>query len=209
MLRNLKSHNYGMTIYTIFLSTLLVISVSCYGAPVDVVFMGDSITEWWENEDPSFFANKPYVNRGISGQTTGEMLERFERDVIESKPTTVVILAGTNDIAEMNGPITNQEIMKNIAAMAEMAHEHKIRVVLCSVLPAHRLRAPGKIIKLNSMIKSYAEKNKHAYVDYYSAMVDDNKRLKSDYTEDGLHPNVAGYKVMAPLVEKAISESRR
>jgi lysophospholipase L1-like esterase len=201
-----------MTIYTIFLSILLVISVSCYGAPAGVVFMGDSITEWWQTEDPSFFAGKPYINRGISGQTTGEMLKRFRQDVIESKPKTVVILAGTNDIAENRGPITVKEIMENIAAMAKMAQDHRIRVVLCSVLPAYnrpRLLPPKKIAILNSMIKDYADKNKHIYIDYYSAMVDDNKNLKLNYTEDGIHPNLNGYKVMEPLVEKAISDSLR
>jgi lysophospholipase L1-like esterase len=190
----------------------LFISTMCHAAPANVVFMGDSITASWLTDDPSFFTDKSYINRGISGETTADMLKRFEQDVIQLEPSTVVILAGTNDIAENGGPVTNQQIMENIAAMAKMAQDHKINVVLCSLLPVYDypwrpgLNPPKKILALNLLIKNYADENHHIYVDYYSAMVDEKKGLKAEYSEDGVHPNLAGYKVMEPLVEDAISE---
>jgi lysophospholipase L1-like esterase len=189
----------------------LLISAMSHAAPGEVVFMGDSITANWLSEDPEFFAGR-YVNRGISGQTTEDMLKRFESDVIQLEPATVVILAGTNDIAENGGPVTNQQIMENIAAMAKMAQDHRINVVLCSLLPVYDypwrpdLHPPKKILALNLLIKNYADENHHIYVDYYSEMVDEKKGLKADYSEDGVHPNLAGYKVMEPLVEEGISK---
>jgi len=185
----------------------------CHGAENKVVFMGDSITKNWKIKDRAFFKGKPFINRGVSGETTADMLKRFHHDVIQLKPTTVVILAGTNDIAENGGPITNQQIIENIAAMAKMAHDHKIHVVLCSLLPVfdypwrRGLNPPKRISALNLLIKNYADENNQIYVDYYSAMVDDKKALKADYSKDGIHPNLAGYKVMEPLVEEAISRS--
>ena len=186
-----------------------------HATPARVVFMGDSITEYWLSENPVFFEGKPYVNRGISGETTEDMLKRFESDVIQLQPTSVVILAGTNDIAENGGPVGNQQIMENIAAMAKMAQDHKINVVLCSLLPVYDypwrpgLNPPKKILALNLLIKNYADENDHIYVDYYSAMVDDKKGLNAEYTEDGVHPTLPGYKVMEPLVEEAISKSQK
>lgn len=169
-----------------------------------VVFMGDSITEFWKAKDSSFFANDLYINRGISGQTTVEMLIRFRQDVLDLHPKTVVILAGTNDIAENNGPMTMDSIAGNIKSMAELAKANNIKVVLCSVLPAFDfLWRPGKqpadkIIRLNELIKAYAAENKIVYVDYYSAMVDERKGLKPEYAPDEVHPNLAGYQVMEP-----------
>jgi lysophospholipase L1-like esterase len=178
-----------------------------------VVFMGNSITEGWLRADSAFFAGKPYINRGISGQTTPQMLVRFRQDVLELKPAVVVILAGTNDIAENTGPITLEAIMGNIASMAELAKAHNIRVVLCSVLPAYeyrwrpQIKPIEKIAALNAMIKEYSNKNNLVYVDYYAAMVDNRKGLDNRYTNDEVHPTLAGYKVMGPLVEKGIAEA--
>ncbi|MEO6254885.1 MAG: SGNH/GDSL hydrolase family protein [Ferruginibacter sp.] len=175
-----------------------------------VVFMGDSITESWISFDSGFFSGKPYIDRGISGQTTSQMLIRFQQDVISLKPSVVVILAGINDIAENNGPISLEKVFENIIAMAQLAKKHKIKVVLSSVLPAYDFRwRPGlhpaeKVIKLNAMIRSYCTTNHIVYVDYYSNMVDERKGLNKKFTEDGVHPTLAGYKIMEPLVEKAI-----
>jgi lysophospholipase L1-like esterase len=177
-----------------------------------VVFMGDSITDGWGRRDNSFFPGKPYINRGISGQTTPQMLIRFRPDVIALKPKAVVILAGTNDLAGNTGPMTLEEIEGNLTSMAELAKVNGIRVVLSSVMPVcdyHRpqteRRPPEKIRALNEWIKSYAAKNNLVYLDYYSAMLDDKEMLKKELTGDGLHPNAAGYEIMAPLAEKAIA----
>ena len=180
-----------------------------------VVFMGNSITESWRNIDSSFFINKPYLCRGISGQTSPQMLVRFRQDVIALKPSVVVILAGTNDIAENTGPITLDDILGNIVSMAELARANGIRIVLSSVLPAYDfpwrpgLQPADKIMALNAMIKSYCTKSKTVYVDYYSTMVDERMGLDKRYTEDGVHPTLAGYRVMEPLVEEAIAEALR
>lgn len=176
-----------------------------------IVFMGNSITEGWFKIDPDFFKGKPYIVRGISGQTTPQMLVRFRQDVIDLKPFAVVILAGTNDIAGNTGPATLEEIMGNIASMAELAAANKIRVILSSILPVFDypwkpgLQPAEKIISLNKMIKDYADKNDHMYLDYFSSMVDERKGLKKEFGEDGVHPNLAGYKIMEPLVEKVIA----
>ena len=186
-----------------------------------VVFMGDSITDSWSSPtNGGFFPGKPYFNRGISGQTTPQMLIRFRRDVIELKPKVVVILAGTNDIAGNTGPTTPEAIEDNLAAMAELAKAHNIRVVFASILPISdyevrngqpivqsRRRPPESIIALNSWMKAYATKHRLTYLDYYSAMVDEKGFLKDELSNDGLHPNPAGYQVMNPLVEAAIAAS--
>ncbi len=178
-----------------------------------VVFMGNSITEGWGRLDPDFFAGKPYVNRGISGQTTPQMLLRFRQDVINLKPAVVVILAGTNDIAGNTGPATLEQIIANIISMCELAKANKIHVVLSSILPAFDYPwRPGqepaeKIVTLNSMVKDYAAKNGFVYLDYFSAMVDARKGLPKELSGDGVHPNLAGYKIMEPLVEKAIAQA--
>lgn len=185
-----------------------------------VVFMGDSITDMWvQPQFGGFFPGKPYIDRGISGQTTPQMLIRFRPDAIDLRPKVVVILAGTNDLAGNTGPMSLEAIEGNLASMAELARAHKIRVVLASVLPVYDgghnqagkeivmtdRRPPETILALNSWIKKYAEENKLVYLDYFSAMVDDKGFLKRDLSEDGLHPNKAGYAVMAPLAERAIA----
>lgn len=178
-----------------------------------IVFIGDSITEAWQNIDPSFFTNKPYINRGISGQTSPQMLLRFRTDVINLRPIMVVILAGTNDIAGNTGPSTPEMILNNIISMAELSKINTIKVILCSVLPAFEYKwRPGmqpvlKIATLNKLIREYASKNDIPYVDYYSAMTDENKGLHSNYSEDGVHPNKAGYKIMEPLIHNAIKKA--
>lgn len=178
-----------------------------------VVFMGNSITEGWIRLDPDFFAGKPYINRGISGQTTPQMLVRFRPDVINLKPEVVVILAGTNDIAGNTGPSTLEMIMDNLISMAELAKLNHIKVVLCSVLPAFDYPwKPGmepamKIVRLNEMIKKYADDNGIVYLDLFSPMADERKGMKKEYSNDGVHPTLAGYKVMDPLVEKAIQKA--
>jgi lysophospholipase L1-like esterase len=178
-----------------------------------VVFMGNSITEGWSNIRPEFFTGKPYVNRGISGQTTPQMLIRFKPDVINLKPSVVIINAGVNDIAGNTGPSTLEMIEDNISSMAMLAQVNGIRVIIASVLPAYDfpwrpgLNPAEKIAALNEWLKAFALKNKFVYLDYYSAMVDNRKGLPSKYSEDGVHPNAAGYKIMEPLAEKAISIS--
>ena len=175
-----------------------------------VVFMGNSITEGWPNKDPEFFANPNYINRGIGGQTTPQMLLRFRADVIELQPKVVVILAGTNDIAGNTGPMTLEEIRGNIISMCELAKANGIEVVISSVLPAHDyVWRPGlepniKIPKLNTMLQEYAEANDIIYLDYFSAMVDDRDGLPKDLAEDGVHPTKKGYAIMRPLAEEAI-----
>jgi lysophospholipase L1-like esterase len=187
-----------------------------------VVFMGDSITDMWAlPKFGGFFPGKPYIDRGISAQTTPQMLIRFRPDVIALEPQVVVILGGTNDIAGNTGPMTLQDTEANLASMAELAKAHGIRVVLASVTPvsdgvtspegAHFVQAEkrprGKILVLNEWIKKYAAANGHVYLDYFSATVDDKGFLKTELTFDGLHPNAQGYAVMAPLAEKAIKEA--
>ncbi|MEC4005099.1 SGNH/GDSL hydrolase family protein [Flavobacterium sp. SUN052] len=179
-------------------------------ASKSVVFMGDSITEFWKVNNTNFFASNNFVNRGISGQTTPQMLLRFRQDVIELNPSTVVILAGINDIAENTGPITIDAIFGNIVSMCELAKSNKIKVVLCSVLPANhfnwspKIEPADKVIALNKLIKLYADKNKITFVDYYSALVDQNKGLDKKYGEDGVHPNLEGYKLMEKLILKVL-----
>jgi lysophospholipase L1-like esterase len=178
-----------------------------------VVFMGNSITEGWSNLHADFFSGKPYVNRGISGQTTPQMLIRFRPDVINLKPAVVVILAGINDIAGNTGPSTLEMIEDNLASMAELAKAHGIAVVLSSVLPAFDFPwRPGmqpaeKVVQLNVWIKKYSESNGCVYLDYFTAMSDERHGLKAEFTFDGVHPNLAGYKIMEPLVESAIQKA--
>jgi lysophospholipase L1-like esterase len=175
-----------------------------------VVFMGNSITIGWLNKRPEFFEGKPYINRGISGQTTPQMLLRFRQDVIDLKPKVVVILAGTNDIAGNTGPSTPKMILDNIKSMAELANANGIKVIISSVLPAYDypwrpgLKPNEKIPALNSLLKEYSETNGYIYLDYFTAMADDRKGLPKKYAEDEVHPTAAGYAVMEPLVEAAI-----
>ncbi len=178
-----------------------------------VVFMGNSITEGWSKFSPEFFSNGQYINRGISGQTTPQMLLRFRQDVINLKPAVVVILAGTNDIAGNTGPSTLQMIMDNIISMVELAKSNNIKVILSSVLPAFDypwnpgLNPAEKIPMLNKMIENYAKNNNIIFLDYFSSMVDNRNGLKAEYTIDGVHPNKAGYEIMIPLAEEAIQKA--
>ncbi|MGB1448401.1 MAG: SGNH/GDSL hydrolase family protein [Flavobacteriaceae bacterium] len=179
-----------------------------------VVFMGDSITEGWLNDPNSFFSTQPhYINRGIGGQTTPQMLLRFRADVIQLQPKVVVILAGINDIAGNTGPTTLEQIAGNIQSMAELAQAHHIKVVLASVLPAYsipwrdELPAAEKVMALNQQLKAYAKANDCLYLDYFSAMVNAENGLKAALTYDGLHPNTAGYRVMQPLAEAALQQA--
>jgi lysophospholipase L1-like esterase len=180
-----------------------------------VVFLGDSITDGWPLEE--YFADKPYLNRGIGGQTTPQMLIRFRQDVISLQPKAVVILAGTNDIAGNTGPMSLAEIEANYASMAELACAHNIRVIFSSVTPVNNytpdaadffpLRPPEKIVALNDWLKKYCVENGLVYLDYFSAMVDAKGLLKRELSSDGLHPNAAGYKLMAPPAEAAIQKA--
>jgi lysophospholipase L1-like esterase len=180
-----------------------------------VVFMGDSITDAWHLDKS--FRGKPYVNRGISGQTTPQMLLRFRPDVIDLDPKVVVILAGTNDIAGNTGPMTLSEIEANLQSMTELARIHNIRVVLSSVTPVNNytersklffpLRSPEQILELNRWMKDYCIRNDCIYLDYFSAMVDDKGLLQADLAQDGLHPNDKGYAIMATLAQKAIDQA--
>jgi lysophospholipase L1-like esterase len=181
-----------------------------------VVFFGDSITDGWKLAD--YFPGKPYVNRGIGGQTTPQMLVRFRQDVVDLHPKAVVILAGTNDIAGNTGPTRNQDIEANLASMADLARRQGIRLVFSSVLPVHNYtgdaknffaqRPMARILALNEWLKGYCEGSGDVYLDYFSAMVDDQGLLKKDLADDGLHPNVAGYRIMAPLAEAAIARGQ-
>jgi len=178
-----------------------------------VVFLGDEITENWGRGEAAFFPGKPYLNRGIAGQTTPQMLVRFRQDVIALKPKVVVILAGTNDLASVTGPATEGVMAENFTSMTELAKFNGIRVVLASVTPVcdcvqkqTTLRPQGKIIGLNGWIKDYAARSGSVYLDYYSALAE-GRNFKKDLTSDGLLPNDAGYRVMAPLAEKAIAQA--
>lgn len=180
-----------------------------------VVFIGNSITEVWAPHFASMFPGKPYIGRGIGGQTTPQLLVRFRQDVIALKPRVVVILAGTNDIAGNTGPATLEMIEDNLASMAELAKANGIRVVLSSVLPVYDyswrpgLEPAQKIIALNHWMKDYAAKHGAVYLDYHSAMADERMGLRGELTPDGVHPNEAGYRIMAPLTELAIREALR
>lgn len=175
-----------------------------------IVLMGDSITEFWKVTDPDFFT-KTIIDRGISGQTTPQMLLRFRQDVINLNPKAVIILAGINDIAENTGPISNQGILDNIMSMSELAKANGIKVILCSVLPANKFNWNPKIlpaervVQLNELIQAYAIKNKIIYVDYYSEMVDSEQGLNYQYGEDGVHPNVEGYAKMKSILLKKLN----
>jgi lysophospholipase L1-like esterase len=191
------------------------------GAGARVVFMGDSITDLWQQPRyGEFFPGRPYVDRGISGQTTPQMLLRFRPDVIDLQPKAVVILAGTNDIAGNTGPMTNEEIQGHLASMSELAHAHNIRVVLASVTPvsAYHTASPAavpqttarpmaRIQALNAWIKSYAAAHGDVYLDYFSAMTDQTGLLRAELSEDDLHPNARGYAIMAPLAEAAVARA--
>ena len=184
-----------------------------------MVFFGDSITDIWKLDES--FPGKGYINRGIGGQTTPQMLVRFRQDVIDLQPAVVIILAGTNDIAGNTGPMRLEDIEADYASMAELARVHGIKVIYCSVLPVHNYterakdffaqRPPEKVLELNRWLKNYCEAaaNGCVYLDYFSAMVDEHGLMKKELADDGLHPNAAGYKIMAPMAESAIEKAEK
>ena len=180
-----------------------------------VVLYGNSITEGWAPHFAAMFPDKPYVGRGISGQTTPQMLVRFRQDVIALQPAVVAILAGTNDIAGNTGPSTLAMIEDNLASMAELARAHGICVVLSSVLPAYDypwrpgLEPAGTIVALNAWMREYAIAHDLVYLDYHAAMADERQGLRPELSDDGVHPSEAGYRVMAPLLEQAVGEALR
>ncbi|MGE5112559.1 MAG: SGNH/GDSL hydrolase family protein [Acidobacteriaceae bacterium] len=180
-----------------------------------VVFFGDSITDGWKLAD--YFPGKPYINRGISGQTTSQMLVRFRQDVIDLQPKVVVILAGTNDIAGNTGPISLQDIEANLSSLADLARANHIAIVMSSVTPVNNYteqsqdffatRPQAQIVELNRWMKEYCAQHHIVYLDYFSAMVNQDGLLKREFAEDGLHPNAAGYAIMAPMAEAAIQKA--
>ena len=177
-----------------------------------IVFMGNSITEDWKSLSPNFFLDNNYVNRGIGGETSTQMLLRFRSDVINLKPSAVVILAGINDIAENQGPISIPDIARNIFFMSQLASENNIKVILCSVLPAYDfpwrpgLNPKDKVISLNDLIQKHAQENSFEYVDYFSSMVDERKGLIKEYGNDEVHPNLEGYRGMESIIQKSINK---
>ena len=177
-----------------------------------IVFMGNSITEDWKSLSPNFFLDNNYVNRGIGGETSSQMLLRFRSDVINLKPSAVVILAGINDIAENQGPISIPDIARNIFFMSQLASENNIKVILCSVLPAYDfpwrpgLNPKDKVISLNDLIQKHAQEKSFEYVDYFSSMVDERKGLIKEYGNDEVHPNLEGYRVMESIIQKSINK---
>lgn len=180
--------------------------------PVKVVFMGNSITQGWADMRPEFFKDHGFIGRGIGGQTTPQMLLRLRQDVLELKPEAVVILAGINDIAQNTGPITLKETLGNIQSMAELALAHGINPIICSVLPANsfpwrpEIIPTQQVIDLNSQLQRWALEKNLVYVDFYTPMVDEKHGLKSDLGYDPVHPNVAGYQVMEPILLKALNQ---
>jgi len=210
---------------TIALTSFVAFTVACSAFAADpgitlkkddrIVFLGDSITDYWKLAD--YFPGKPYLNRGIDGQSTPQMLVRFRQDVIDLHPRVLVVLAGTNDVAGVTGPTRNEDIEANYASIAELARAHHIRVVFSSLLPVYNytedakesftLRPRERILALNAWLKSYCARNGLVYLDYFSALLDDKGMLRRDLSDDGLHPNPAGYKIMAPLADKAIAKA--
>jgi lysophospholipase L1-like esterase len=190
-------------------------SLTTSAAEKRVVFLGDSITDYWKLEN--YFPGKPYINRGVDGQSTPEMLVRFRQDVIDLHPVVLVVLAGTNDIAGVTGRTRNEDLEANYASIAELARLHHIRVVFASLLPVNNytteakesfaLRPRERLQAINDWIKDYCAKNGLVYLDYASSLMDDKGLLRRELSDDGLHPNDAGYKIMAPLAEKAIAKA--
>jgi len=189
--------------------------VMASGKSVEAVFMGNSITQGWVDMRPHFFTENSFVNRGIGGQTTPQMLLRFRQDVIDLKPKAVVILAGINDIAENTGPISLEEIAANIESMVELAITHGIHPLVCSVLPANNfpwrpeILPREKVIKLNELLRALTEKHQVTYVDYYTSTVDTEGGLKSDLGYDTVHPNDKGYQVLEPIILESLQSVLR
>ncbi|MRX74673.1 acylhydrolase [Pedobacter petrophilus] len=178
-----------------------------------VVFLGSSIFEFWKQKDPKYFSSHPYIDRGISGQISPQLLIRFRQDVIDLKPAAVIILAGSNDISNDKGHVTNEGIMDHIKSMSELARLHNIKVILCKYLPVYEypwnksIKPAEKIVDLNNMIATYAKENNFTVLDYWTPLVNQRKGQKKELTIDGVHPNLAGYKIMQEVTEKAIDQA--
>ncbi len=181
----------------------------------NAVLMGNSITDMWVRADPAFFTDNNYIGRGIGGQVTAQMLSRFRADVLDLQPKSVAILAGTNDIARNEGFVAIENIFGNIVSMCELAKYHGIQVVICAVFPVYdyrwrpRLEPAPQIVKLNGLLKEFAEKNNMIYVDYYTPMVNEKGGLPEKYAKDGVHPTAEGYAIMKSLLKPAIDEAVR
>ncbi|RDC54186.1 acylhydrolase [Pedobacter chinensis] len=179
-----------------------------------VVFLGSSIFEFWKQKDPEYFSNNAYVDRGISGQISPQLLIRFRQDVINLKPKAVIILAGSNDLAGNKGHVSNETILNNIKSMAELAKKNRIKVILCKYLPVYEypwnksLKGTAEqIISLNEAIVAYAESKNFTVLDYFTPLVDERNGQKAVYTTDGVHPNLAGYKVMEIVTDEVIRKT--
>ena len=178
-----------------------------------IVFLGSSIFEFWKQKSPGYFKDKPYIDRGISGQIAPQLLIRFRQDVIDLQPAAVIILAGSNDISGNTGHVTNKTIMDNVKSMCELATLHHIKVILCKYLPineypwAKHIEPADKIVALNESIEAYAKENNYTVLDYWTPLVDDKKGQRKELTTDGVHPNLAGYKIMEQVTEPAIKKA--
>ncbi|GAA4210933.1 SGNH/GDSL hydrolase family protein [Pedobacter jeongneungensis] len=178
-----------------------------------VIFLGSSIFEFWKQKDPEYFNNNSYVDRGISGQISPQLLIRFRQDVINLKPKVVIILAGSNDISGNTGHVTNEKILNNIKSMAELARLHHIKVILCKYLPVYQypwnksIEPAEIIVSLNEMIAAYAKEKNYTLLDYWTPLVDERKGQRPELTVDGVHPNLAGYKIMEGVTDAAIKKA--
>ena len=202
-----------ITIFIVLFSLIVMMPRSSMSNMKKIVLIGDSITESWKGYSPEFFAENPYlINKGVSGETTPQILDRFSRDVVSLKPELVIILAGINDIAQNTGYISIPETFTNIINMVEIANSHNITPVLCSVLPASKIawkpeiKSADLVIELNDKLKGYCTENNIAYVDYFSSMVGEKKELRSDLTYDGVHPDKKGYLIMGKILLETIQK---
>ena len=203
----------AITIFIVLFSLIVMMPKSSTSNMKKIVLIGDSITESWKGYSPEFFAENPYlINKGVGGETTPQILDRFNRDVVSLKPELVIILAGINDIAQNTGYISIPETFTNIINMVEIANSHNIAPVLCSVLPASKIvwkpeiESADLVIELNEKLKGYCKENNIVYVDYFSSMVGENKELRSDLTYDGVHPDKKGYLIMEKILLETIQK---
>ena len=202
-----------ITIFIVLFSLIVMMPKSSMSNTKKIVLIGDSITESWKGYSPEFFAENPHlINKGVSGETTPQILDRFNSDVVSFEPELVIILAGINDIAQNTGYISIPETFTNIINMVEIANSHNITPVLCSVLPASKIawkpeiKSADLVIELNDKLKDYCTENNIAYVDYFSSMVGENKELRSDLTYDGVHPDKKGYLIMEKILLETIQK---
>ena len=203
----------AITIFIVLFSLIVMMPKSSTSNMKKIVLIGDSITESWKGYSPEFFAENPYlINKGVGGETTPQILDRFNSDVVSLEPEFVIILAGINDIAQNTGYISIPETFTNIINMVEIANSHNITPVLCSVLPASKIawkpeiKSADLVIELNDKLKDYCTENNIAYVDYFSSMVGEKKELRSDLTYDGVHPDKKGYLIMEKILLETIQK---